>query len=317
MFKQKRFWAALLCVTMLAATLVGCDGLVEGNPALGTQAETEIETEETFTSTEEETLWDTYTDGSTTIVFESNHDGTCRVVGVIDSSNERIDLVIPSTSPKGEKVVSIERIYEKQTIVPKVLLPEDFEVIRNKVLAFYKNNENDFYFRQFLAYFKYCSLDHIDYLASLGSIKSEDVGKYKEDLLQTYPETAVCDIYVLDEGATRVETERLDDVIKKAYPEYTEIQRQRDLDNLLSVCRKASITNSYASQFSLHYNVISPERLTSITIPNTVTNIDAGFGSCSALTDVYFTGTEEEWKAISKSDAEIPSTATIHYNYQP
>jgi len=36
------------------------------------------------------------------------------------------------------------------------------------------------------------------------------------------------------------------------------------------------------------------------------------------LTDIYFTGTKEEWNAIyNKSDANIPSSATIHYNYVP
>ena len=52
--------------------------------------------------------------------------------------------------------------------------------------------------------------------------------------------------------------------------------------------------------------------LTSITIPASVTSIsDYAFYCCTSLKDVYFTGTEAEWKAIR---AYVPSNATIHYN---
>ena len=58
--------------------------------------------------------------------------------------------------------------------------------------------------------------------------------------------------------------------------------------------------------------------LTSIIISNTVTTISYhAFLSCENLTDIYFEGTEEEWNAIEKSQAQIPSSATIHYNYVP
>ena len=58
--------------------------------------------------------------------------------------------------------------------------------------------------------------------------------------------------------------------------------------------------------------------LTSITISDSVTSIgDEAFYGCYRLTDIYFTGTEEEWNAIDKSQADIPSSATIHFNYVP
>ena len=42
------------------------------------------------------------------------------------------------------------------------------------------------------------------------------------------------------------------------------------------------------------------------------------FYSCDNLTDVYFTGTEEEWAAITIGDYNTPlQNATIHYNYVP
>lgn len=56
--------------------------------------------------------------------------------------------------------------------------------------------------------------------------------------------------------------------------------------------------------------------LTSIIIPYSVTDIDSSaFSYCTSLTDIYYTGSEAQWNSISKDNAEIPSTATVHYNY--
>ena len=56
--------------------------------------------------------------------------------------------------------------------------------------------------------------------------------------------------------------------------------------------------------------------LTSVTIPSSVTSIKAwAFSGCTNLKDVYYLGTEEEWKKISIDSWNTPLTnATIHYN---
>ena len=60
--------------------------------------------------------------------------------------------------------------------------------------------------------------------------------------------------------------------------------------------------------------------LTSVVIGNSVTSIgSSAFYYCSNLKDVYYTGSEEEWKAIeidSNSNAYL-TKATIYYNYVP
>ena len=59
--------------------------------------------------------------------------------------------------------------------------------------------------------------------------------------------------------------------------------------------------------------------LTSVVIPDSVTSIgDLAFCRCSSLKDVYYTGSEDAWKAITiGSDNSRLTSATIHYNYVP
>ena len=59
--------------------------------------------------------------------------------------------------------------------------------------------------------------------------------------------------------------------------------------------------------------------LTSIVIPDSVTSIgNQAFWDCDSLTDVYYTGTEQEWAAITIGASNYDlTTATIHFNYQP
>ena len=67
------------------------------------------------------------------------------------------------------------------------------------------------------------------------------------------------------------------------------------------------------------YAFYACDNLTSVTIPDSVTNIGAGaFLNCNKLADVYYTGTEEEWNAITISERNDPLlNATIHFNYVP
>ena len=60
---------------------------------------------------------------------------------------------------------------------------------------------------------------------------------------------------------------------------------------------------------------LSCKSLTSITIPDSVTSIGSrSFENCDALKTINYTGTQEQWNAIS-GIANIPSGVTINYNY--
>ena len=61
------------------------------------------------------------------------------------------------------------------------------------------------------------------------------------------------------------------------------------------------------------------QSLTSIVIPDSVTSIgNSAFQNCRSLTDVYYTGSAEEWAEISiGSSNSYLTNVTIHYNYIP
>lgn len=56
-------------------------------------------------------------------------------------------------------------------------------------------------------------------------------------------------------------------------------------------------------------------RLTSITLPQSVTQIGwKAFSGCASLTDVYYGGTEEQWRNITIYEGNESLNANIHYN---
>ena len=82
----------------------------------------------------------------------------------------------------------------------------------------------------------------------------------------------------------------------------------KNLVNGLIIPNSITSVNEYA-----FYYCTTP---TSIVISNSVTNIGASaFPYCPNLTDVYYTGTEEEWSAISIGSNNTPLTNATRYYY--
>ncbi len=84
-------------------------------------------------------------------------------------------------------------------------------------------------------------------------------------------------------------------------------------NNLTSITIPDSVTSIGVFTFS------DCTSLTSITIPDSVTSIENYvLAGCFELVDIYFTGTEEQWNAITKGRNWNSNTGeyTIHYNYE-
>ena len=84
-----------------------------------------------------------------------------------------------------------------------------------------------------------------------------------------------------------------------------------------SCYRLTSVTIPDSVEFIGDYAFSSCYGLTSIVIPDSVTTIgDYAFYDCYNLKNIYYTGSEEEWKTISiGSDNWHLTNATKHYNY--
>lgn len=90
-----------------------------------------------------------------------------------------------------------------------------------------------------------------------------------------------------------------------------------DYTSLTSVTIPNSVTRISGDAFE------KCKPLTSITIPDSVTSIgEYAFYECKNLAHIYYTGTEEQWNAITKDNrwnltmgSNVTGGTKIHYNY--
>ena len=252
----------------------------ETPPVSGGEEETEPEAEE---------IGDPYE-----LVFASNGDGTCRVsdIKVNPKYHEKFDLIIPATSPDGERVVSVENSggfgYAN---VPYILLPEDYEELHDRIQAHF--GENSWRFESFY------------YLKSVDNCSTETA---KNNLLTTYPWAAVTDFYILDHCIVEEEhVAQISDWIAEAAPDYVAYGAEKKISDLAAShgmtltwrgepfdvrrgrdeCRFVESVILEDGIESIGSRAFLYAGASSLTLPQGLTHIGAdAFADCQALTQI-------------------------------
>ena len=280
--------------------------------------------------------------------YESLGDGTCCVIGI--GSCTDTDIVIPSTSPEGDIVTSIgdaafsecssltsviigdsvtsigDAAFIGCTGLTSVVIPDSVTSIGEGAFSYCFNltniavNEGNKYYK---------SIDGNLYTKDEKNLIQYAIGK--QDKIFVVRDSVIsigffafqfCDnlsSVVIGDSVTTIDNgvfyccynltsivipDSVTSIGEGAFSYCT---------SLSSVVIGDSVTYIRDSAFS---NCIS---LNSVVIGDSVTYIGGGaFYGCSNIKDVYYTGTEKEWKAITIDYYNDPlKNTTIHYNYIP
>lgn len=138
--------------------------------------------------------------------------------------------------------------------------------------------------------------------------------KDKTELLQ-YPSAKPNDIYTIPDSVTTIKP--------NAFTGSRNLKSVEIPNSVINIsedafyCSGITSVNIPDSIKSIKFETFSCcQNLKSVIIPDSVTSIDIFAFYGDTLTDIYYTGTEEEWKAISiGAENDCLTSANIHYNY--
>ena len=157
---MKKLLVLLICVSVLVVPLASCDisnvfdEIVETSQVAGSDADPKPAEEI-----------------PSGFVFTSFGDGTCALTGVYLNGDEAEVLTLPTTSPKGDKVVEVRLDYENR--VPAYIFEDTFE---NEVLR-KADTLSDLEQMQLQTFFKLYSTEHLAFQNS-EVIKNDWLTKY-------------------------------------------------------------------------------------------------------------------------------------------
>ncbi len=315
-------WGAA-CICALVAVAVMAFIIRAGQdpwtpPATTVEPSTETSAPETETETEADTTpyfdpdsldLDTY-QGMTpdipyTIHYYSYGDGTCIVNGITVNIlyKGNITIEIPETSPDGDTVVELN--FDSGYNIPTYVLAEDFEKIKSAILAYYDFDEDNFYYKRFMSYFRL--LD-----AELATTPEK-----REEIIFYYPLCEYIPVYAFDTTATYVERVSRSREIRESAPWYTAQWCYYELLKTKAVADELGITDPNIEE-SLEKHNGSFEAVTDIKLPKTLKPyeddnfyaiyIDLYSISRMGIEHMTFNGTVAEMTAIAN-----PAHITVDY----
>ena len=248
---------------------------------------------ETYTATYTETK--TYSEG---LEYTSNGGGTCYVRGIGTCTDT--DLMIPPTSPEGDSVIGISYYaFSNCTSLTNVTIPDGVKYIFGAAFCVCTSLTN------VTIPDSVTSIDGTSFAIcrSLTNIEVDERNEYYTSIdgdLYTKDKKTLIQYAIGKEDASFTIPVSVTSVDRFAFSGCSSLTNVTVPDSVTSIGR-------YAFQ--------DCNKLVSITIGNSVTSVSSSaFYNCIALTDVYYTGTEEEWAAVSiESDNDPLTTATLYY----
>lgn len=301
--------AAALCGVLALGVVTAVIALTPLNPFRDPPPVTEPPTEETSdpaetppaseeaseTEAETEEIQEPYE-----LIFTSNGDGSCKVSDIVinPAYHENFTLMVPATSPEGERVVTVENPGGFTYVdVPHLLLPEDYNTLIYRIRSHF--GRDDYYTQYFESYYS---------LKSLSSCTTEE---QREALIAVYPWVQYTDFYILDETTVEsVELAKISDrMIQPAYPEYIAYEAEKRLEKLVEEhgltliwdkkpydpdlfrdnCRYVSEVILADGIETVGEGAFRHVRATSLTLPAGLTEIgDSAFQYCRSLAQVQW-----------------------------
>lgn len=221
--------------------------------------------------------------GSYKLLYRSNGDGTCYVSGIeVSEDAENLTLVIPETSPDGEKVTGYHTDALSFANIPLLILEEDFV---NHIDAPTQQAVKDGKLIEF--YYKKLTLGF--FIERTLEVESE---KAKEFLLQNYPMVTVSDLFEFVDDASLTESAWVSYQLFR-YANYTSAQYFADTQKYLEL----------AKQNNKNGGVILPvnaDAVVSISLPSSLESMDSyALFACrsaegNAIDNVVYFGNEKD-----------------------
>ena len=155
------------------------------------------------------------------------------------------DQITVKNIKNGIRVEYIIGREEARHLVPRWIEDSRFrEKILAPMLEYYGGDEDNFYYKKFLAYY-----------GGANGVKDLDAcatDRLKQDMLASFPITAEMDIWVFDPTASATEIEKVEELIKAACPEYS--YEEMDYDHQLTGY-ESDETNPPVFKMALEYTL--------------------------------------------------------------